>query len=51
MDNFINLMTMILNFLKTPFSIWGVSFSFWGVFITVSLLSLVFWFISSLFSD
>ena len=51
MENFTNLMLMIIDFFKIPFTIWGFTFSLWGVFITLTLLSLVFWFIGNVFSD
>ena len=51
MDKFITLMGMILDFMKRPFTIWGYSFSFWSVFITMALLYIVFWFIGSVFSE
>lgn len=51
MEHFTRLMTMIIDFLKTPFTVWGYSFSFWGVLIMVLILSVAFWFISEVFSD
>lgn len=51
MEHFARLMTMIIDFLKTPFTLWGYTFSLWGVVITVLLLSIAFWFISEVFSD
>lgn len=51
MEHFARLMTMIIDFLKTPFTLWGYTFSLWGVLITALLLSVAFWFISEVFSD
>ena len=48
MENFINLMTAIFNFMKTPFTVWGHEFSFWGIFITIALLSIAFGFIAKM---
>ena len=48
MNYFVNLMTSIFNFMKTPFVVWGYEFSFWGVFITISLLSIAFSFIAKM---
>ena len=48
MENFVNLMTSIFNFMKTPFTIWGYEFSFWGIFITIALLSLAFGFVAEM---
>ena len=50
MEDFLRLMTMIIDFWKTPFTVWGYTFSFWGVFMLVSVLSLVFCFICKIFS-
>lgn len=51
MEYFVQLMTQIIEFLKKPFSIWGYSFSFWGVFMLVLILSLVVWFIGEVFES
>lgn len=51
MAYFTRLMSMILDFLKTPFTLWGYDFSFWGVFMTIAVLSLAFMFIRGVFSD
>ena len=51
MENFTRLMTMIINFMKQPFTIWGHSFSLWGVLMLGCILSVVFWFISQILSD
>ena len=51
MDNFISLMTSIIDFWKVPFTIWGFTFSFWGMFITLSIFSICIWFIVNVFSD
>ena len=51
MEHFISLMTQIINFMKTPFTIWGYSFSFWGVFMLFMILSIATWFISEIFES
>ena len=51
MGNFTNLMSMIIEFMKTPFTVWGYTFSFWGVFMLAAILSMAFWFISEIFSS
>jgi len=51
MENFTRLMSMIIDFMKRPFTLWGYTFSFWGVFMVITILSLVFWFISQVLSD
>lgn len=48
MESFYYLMAAIIDLLKTPLNIWGVTFSLWGVFIFGCLGSLVFWFIGEL---
>lgn len=51
MEYFISLMTQIIDFMKTPFTIWGYSFSFWGVFMLIMILSVVMWFIGEVFES
>ena len=51
MENFIQLMTQIIEFMKKPFTIWGYTFSFWGVFMLMMILSVVMWFISEVFES
>lgn len=49
MEHFFALMSMIIDFMKTPIELWGFQFSLWGVFIFVMVGSIVFWFIGNLF--
>ena len=51
MEEFSRLMTMIIEFMKRPFTIWGYSFSFWGMIIFITFISIVFWFISEIFAE
>lgn len=51
MNNFMNLMNMIIDFMKRPFTVWGYTFSFWGVFMLIAILSVVFWFVGEVFND
>ena len=51
MEYFTRLMSMIIDFMKRPFTVWGYTFSFWGVFMVIAILSLVFWFISEILND
>lgn len=51
MTYFKELMFMIYEFLKTPFYIWGYELSLWGILILVCLVSIVFGFVSGLFSS
>lgn len=51
MENFFKIMSMVMDFMKTPFTLWGHQLSLWGIFITVSVLSIVFAFISSVFDQ
>ena len=51
MEYFIILMSQIINFMKTPFTVWGYSFSFWGVFMLIMILSVVMWFIGEVFES
>ena len=48
MQSFIDLMTQIYDFLKTPFMIWGYEISFWGISMFIILASIVFWFVGEL---
>lgn len=50
MEYFVSLMTQIINFMKTPFTIWGYAFSLWGVFMLIMILSVVMWFIGEVFN-
>ena len=49
MEYFISLMTQIIDFMKTPFTIWGYAFSLWDVFLLIMILSVVMRFISEVF--
>ena len=51
MENFIRLMNLIIEYMKNPFTIWGYTFSFWGMFMLSAILSVVFWFVSQIFND
>lgn len=51
MEEFARLMTMIIDFMKRPFTIWGYTFSFWGVLVLIAFLTVVLWFVSEIFSE
>lgn len=51
MENFKHLMSTLIDFYKTPFTIWGFEFSFWSAFMVVTILSIVFWFVGNVWSD
>lgn len=50
MEHFFTLMSIIIEFAKTPIDLWGFQTSFWGIQLFVMVGSFVFWFIGSIFN-
>lgn len=48
MDDFKFLLEVTLDILKTEFTLWGFTFSFWEVFVFAVIASVVCWIISYL---
>lgn len=49
MESFFDFMSVIIDFMKTPFSLWGFETSMWGIFLFVIVGSLVIHFIGGVF--
>lgn len=49
MEDFANLIALIVDFLKIDFTLWGFTFSLWSVFIWGILATLALWTIKKIF--
>ena len=49
MEEFANLITCVVNFLKIEFTLWGYTFSLWSVFIWGILATITIWTIKKVF--
>lgn len=47
METFSLFMSLIIDFMKTPFSLWGFEMSYWSIFLFVIIGSMIFSFIGS----
>ena len=51
MSDFLNVMKLVINFLKRPFSLYGFTFSLWDVVILIIITSIIVSFIRSVYGD
>lgn len=51
MLTFLDFMQMIIDFMKTPISLWGFETSFWGIFLFVAVGTMIFGFIGGIFNS
>ena len=49
MEYFAELIQVIVNFMKIPFTLWGFTFSLWSVFVWGILASLAIWAVMKIF--